>query len=202
MNILFATDTYLPNVDGIVISIENFRKSLLELGHNLYIVAPKYPNYKSNENVIPVRSVPFWGEKEYRFSFPFKLLRKARWSKLNLDIIHSHTIFNIGVFGYYLSKRLNIPLVHTYHTYYEKYVHYSWIPQFISKPIARIYSRYYLNKCDLIIAPSQKIVDVLKGYGVKKKIIQLLTGIGDIRKYSDEDVRFFKRKYQQPGYYL
>jgi len=197
MNILFATDTYLPNVDGIVISIESFRKCLLESGHNLYIVAPKYPNYKSNENVIPVRSVPFWGEKEYRFSFPFKLLRKARWSKLNLDIIHSHTIFNIGVFGYYLSKRLNIPLVHTYHTYYEKYVHYSWIPQFISKPIARIYSRYYLNKCDLIIAPSQKIVDVLKGYGVKKKVIPLPTGIGSIKNYSEEHIKFLKRKFQR-----
>jgi len=197
MNILFATDTYTPNVNGVVISIENYRKNLSELNHKVYIVAPKYPYYKFPQNVIPVRSIPFWGEKEYRFSFPFKILKKTRWSKLKLDIIHTHTIFNLGIFGYYLSKRLNIPLIHTYHTYYEKYVHYSYIPQFISKPAARLYSRYYLGKCGLIITPSQKMINVLKSYGVKNKIVSLPTGIGNIKKYSEEEIHDFKRKFQR-----
>ncbi|MFC1563069.1 glycosyltransferase family 4 protein [candidate division KSB1 bacterium] len=197
MNILFTTDTYLPNINGVVTSIENYRKNLQSLGHNLFVVAPKYPSYKFQEHVIPVGSVPFLGEKEYRSSIPFKILLKKKWSKLNIDVIHTHTIFNLGIFGYYIAKRLHIPLIHTYHTYYEEYVHYLRMPQAISKPAARIYSRDYLNKCDLIIAPSQKIIDVLKEYRVKKKIVLLPTGIEDVKKYSGEAVKSFKMKFQK-----
>ena len=127
MNILYCTDTYLPNVNGIVTSIESYRKTLLDLGHNIFVVAPEYNNYKFDDYVIPVKSIPFIGEREYRSSIPFKILLKKEWSRFNIDIVHTHTIFNLGIFGYYLARRLKIPLVHTYHTYYEKYVHYSLI---------------------------------------------------------------------------
>ena len=43
---------------------------------------------------------------------------------LNLDIIHTQTEFSLGIFARIISKRLHIPIVHTYHTMYEDYTHY------------------------------------------------------------------------------
>ena len=44
--------------------------------------------------------------------------------KWNLDIIHSHTEFSMGTFARIVAKQYHIPLVHTYHTMYEDYIHY------------------------------------------------------------------------------
>ena len=42
----------------------------------------------------------------------------------NLDIIHSHTEFGIGMLARKIAKKNKLPLVHTYHTLYEDYTHY------------------------------------------------------------------------------
>ena len=44
--------------------------------------------------------------------------------KWNLDVIHTHTEFGIGTFARVIGKQFDIPVVHTYHTMYEDYVHY------------------------------------------------------------------------------
>ena len=43
---------------------------------------------------------------------------------MNLDIIHVHTEFGVGIFARTIAKELNIPVVTTYHTMYEDYTHY------------------------------------------------------------------------------
>ena len=48
MNIAFFTDTYLPNKDGVVVSISLLKEELERLGHNVYIIAPS-PDSKEKE---------------------------------------------------------------------------------------------------------------------------------------------------------
>ena len=43
---------------------------------------------------------------------------------MQLDVIHVHTEFGVGMFGRIVAKYLNIPVVTTYHTMYEDYTHY------------------------------------------------------------------------------
>ena len=42
--------------------------------------------------------------------------------KWNLEVIHSHTEFGVGILARLFAKQFNIPLVHTYHTLYEDIV--------------------------------------------------------------------------------
>ena len=126
MNIGLFTDTYFPQINGVGTSVHTLYKELTDMGHNVYIFTAKDPNRLSdnNENIVPMSSIPCFFLKNFRTGilYPPNELLKIR--DLKLDIVHTQTEFSLGIFGKTLAKLSGIPLVHTYHTMYEDYVHY------------------------------------------------------------------------------
>jgi glycosyltransferase involved in cell wall biosynthesis len=94
-----------------------------------------------------------------------------------LDVVHTHTPFAIGYAGVQVARTLGIPIVHTYHTYYEEYVHYFRAGAPLARRITPAYSRWFCNLHDHILAPSHDIRRVLLEYGVKKPIEVFQTGV-------------------------
>ncbi len=183
MNIGFFSDVYRPGIDGIVTAIDMFLIESKKMGHNTYIVTPRYPNY-SDENtpqagqVIRVPSVPFIFYPPYRIGLPG--LSKKTYEKLkslNLEIIHTHSPFSVGLYGVHLARKWNLPLLYTYHTLYPKYVHYFFKGKIISPRGAANIVRNYSDKCDCVIAPSPQMKEELVSYGVKTRIEILPTGV-------------------------
>ena len=128
MRIGFFTDRYLPQIDGIVISVETFRRELENLGHEVYVIAPA-PGLRYKEPSKRIIRFPavkgLWGDYDYLTSFYFPPQALRRLEKLNLDLIHFHGPGQIGLLGAYFAIKNNIPLVTTYHTdLYEYVVHY------------------------------------------------------------------------------
>jgi 1,2-diacylglycerol 3-alpha-glucosyltransferase len=97
--------------------------------------------------------------------------------KLKLDVIHTQTEFSIGWLGKLVSKIFNIPMVHTYHTMYEDYVHYIANGKIVTSEIAKKFSKMFCNRAQVVIAPTEKTFNLLKKYGVKKEIQVVPTGI-------------------------
>ena len=127
MRIGIFTDTYPPFVNGVSTSVAMLEKALTKLGHQVYIVTVNTENmkykYENDDHIIRIPGVPI-GIYDYRLTgaYPLKSVKKiAKW---NLDVIHSQTEFGVGTFARIIAKQYNIPLVHTYHTMYEDYVHY------------------------------------------------------------------------------
>ena len=102
--------------------------------------------------------------------------------RTNLDIIHSHHFFLSGQIAWYYAKKLKLPLIFTYHTRYELYVHYVPLPEELSKPLAKTLSILYANSCDAVVAPSKSIKELILEYGVRKPIHIIPSGI-DIEKF-------------------
>jgi 1,2-diacylglycerol 3-alpha-glucosyltransferase len=110
------TDSYLPRMDGIAISVESFRVGLEELGHTVYVFCPKRPEafIEPTDRIYRFPSIPSISNyDQYRDTFPFTLKNIRAISKLKLDVIHTFTPAQIGMFGVFLSKRNHIPLVTT-----------------------------------------------------------------------------------------
>lgn len=107
---------------------------------------------------------------------------------LNLDVIHTHTEFSLGIFGRSMAKALDIPVVHTMHTIYEDYTHYIVKADMLDpmmKKAAKKLSRYFCNTADAVIAPTDKVKDMLEAYGVQTGVSIIPTGI-DLGKFSPE----------------
>ena len=188
MRIGIFSDTYIPQINGVSTSIEMLRKGLEKNGHKVYIVTvnPSGLKYKYDENVLRIPGVPI-GIFDYRLTSVYPALAIKTIKSWNLDVIHSQTEFGIGTFARIISKQLNIPLVHTYHTMYEDYIHYITKGYFkkTSKKLVEYLTLFYCDSTATeLIVPTKKTYDLFKEkYKVKRNVHIIPTGI-EIEKYS------------------
>ena len=179
MNIGLFTDMYYPRISGVVTSAQMLEKQLTQLGHKVFVFTttdPKAPTFESRVYRLP--SVPLFFLKDTHrmaFFYPPRVIIMAR--KLKLDVIHTYTEFSLGFFGKLLSTMFNIPIVHTYHTMYEDYVHYIANGRLITRKGAQRYSRVFCNRVDRVIAPTDTTKAYLERIGVKKPIHTIPTGL-------------------------
>ncbi len=180
MNIGIFSDTYFPQLNGVATSIRTLSNALRERGHNVYIFTPSDPRCEGQpeeKDIFRLPSVPVYFVRDYRagYIFPPHILKKI--SKLKLDIVHTQTEFPLGFLGKLVSTTEGIPMVHTYHTMYEDYVHYIGGGHIISQGMARDFSSAFCNAAMGVIAPTRKTEQLLTNYGVTKPISIIPTGI-------------------------
>lgn len=196
MNVGIFTETYYPQINGVVTSIRALEKELNNQGHKVYIFTTTHPDASPAPRVFRVPSMPFWSMPSHRVAFTFspKILKVIK--DLNLDIIHTQTEFPMGLLGKTAAKFFNIPTVHTYHTMYEDYVHYILKGYVVTPKMAKEFSKIFCNGAEAVIAPAQKVYDVLRDYGVTRDIEIIPTGI-DLKpfKKSDLDDNSLKNEY-------
>jgi glycosyltransferase involved in cell wall biosynthesis len=194
MKIGIFTDSYRPYTSGVVNSIELFTRDLTGLGHEVNIFAPSYRNNDEDNKVFRFVSVPAPTNREFSLAIPFSLRLRPAMKKLKPDIIHVHSPFLLGRLGARYARMLNVPLVFTFHTLYDLYVHYIPFGQDIARELTRRYCREFCNDCDLVITPTEIIAEHLRKHGVDVPIRTVPTGI-DLEKYAHRDARWVHKKY-------
>ncbi|MDS4026434.1 MAG: glycosyltransferase [Candidatus Contendobacter sp.] len=181
MKILMLSDVYFPRVNGVSTSIQTFRRELQELGHEIWLVAPRYDQPTVDERDIDrVRSSQVLFDPEDRMMHLRPLARRlATLQTWNFDLIHIQTPFVAHYAGVRLARRWGIPCVETYHTFFEEYLfHYLPIlPRSAWRAVARRFSRRQCNQLDGLVVPSRAMFDVLVRYGVRTKMRIIPTGI-------------------------
>ena len=203
MKIGIFTEVYDPFISGVATSVKMLKTALEEMNNEVYIVTPNLINNKFNydkKNKVLYLPGLDTGICNTKLTFiyskkAFKIIKS--W---HLDIIHSQTEFSLGIFAHVISKKLNIPTVHTYHTLYEEYVHYVLKGHFhkFMKKMAIKYTKYYCSKCNELIVPTLKIKNIfVNNYHLNKEINVIPTGI-DISKFNLnylKEVNKLKNKY-------
>ena len=195
MKIGIFSDTYFPQLNGVATSIRTLATALEARGHNVYIFTPSDPRCYEGYDTLHVHrlpSIPVRFVRDYRAGYVFSPFLAKKIIDLDLDIIHTQTEFCLGALGRFISTTQGIPLIHTYHTMYEDYVHYIGGGHIISKEMARDFSGIYCNSATAVIAPTRKTEQLLKSYGVTKPISVIPTGINTSNfrkdKFSPEEI--------------
>ena len=179
MKVLITTDWYQPVINGVVTSIVNLTEGLKALGYEVKILTLSN-NKKSyvDGDVIYIGSIG--AEKVYpnaRISINThnKLVKDLiMWKP---DIVHSQCEFSTFLFARYIAKKCHIPLVHTYHTVYEDFTHYFAPNVKLGKYMASKFSRWILNKTQVVIAPTNKTKQLITKYGVKSPVFVIPSGL-------------------------
>jgi len=204
MRLLMPTDVYFPRVNGVSSSIRGFARELVRRGHEVTVVAPEYAGDGHVEDFellrLPARTIFFDPEDRLIRS---SALRGAKRSLVgrHWDVIHVHTPFQAHALGVHLRRKLGVPVVESYHTYFEQYVaHY--MPRAPATPLrsaARSLSRRICAAVDHVIVPSREMSDVLDGYGISAPRTILPTGV-DLREFATGDGAGFRRAHGiEPG---
>ena len=190
MRIGLFSDAYLPDINGVVSSVATLKGALEKLGHTVFVISNHKGmtiEYDEKNHILHLPGIEWKKMYGYKISSPIQVMGENYIRKMNLDIIHVHTEIGIGLFARQMAKKYNIPLVYTYHTLYEDYVHYVNPREIESvdhttKRIVRFLSKVAGNGPMAVIAPSNKTKKALMSYGVTTPIYIVPTGI-DLSEY-------------------
>ncbi len=201
MRILMISDVYFPRVNGVSTSILTYRRELLAQGHEVVLIAPAYDDpWDDDADVVRIPSRQVFMDPEDRLmrrGFVRAMLDELR--KRNFDLVHIQTPFLAHYLGVQLAKRLGIPRVETYHTFFEEYLyHYiPFLPRQLLRYAARRFTCSQCNNVDAVVVPSTAMLEVLRGYGVCSHAEVIPTGLEPDR-FAPGDAAAFRRKHGIP----
>lgn len=179
-------------MDGVVTSMLSFRKELQRRGHRVYIFASRKGisrNGVSREkDIFLYPGVGFKPYPQYSVAvFPFYSLLKR--SSIDIDIVHAQTPFMMGINGMLMARLSRYPLVGSFHTMVNSKALEAYYPK--NKALRKFYSSYlwkytkfFYRKCDLTIAPSHAIEDLLARHGITNTAL-VPNGV-DLKRFNKE----------------
>jgi glycosyltransferase involved in cell wall biosynthesis len=132
MRILFATDTYPPQVNGVSVVTALSVQGLAARGWTCAVIAPRYPNdepdvFTAGEGGGPeaqlteVPSVPLPIYPDIRLSAPAARTVARAIDAFRPAVVHSATEFVIGRLAQRAARTRGIPTTSSYHTDFAKY---------------------------------------------------------------------------------
>lgn len=195
MRILMVSDVFFPRVNGVSTSILSFANEFERQGHSVTLIAPDYGSeYSTDINLLRVPSKKVFIDPEDR-------MLKMRWvmeridllAKCEFDLVHIQTPFLAHYLGLKLSRTLNLPVLETYHTFFEEYL-YNYIPimpKSILRLLARRFSTSQCNRVNHVVVPSAPIEQSLRRYGVKTPVTIVPTGL-ELEKFSSGNGQSFR----------
>jgi glycosyltransferase involved in cell wall biosynthesis len=202
MRILMISDVYFPRVNGVSTSIRTFRRELIALGHEVTLVVPAYASAEGDDDDIirvPSRKVPRDPEdRMMRRNFLDRLFPELL--RRRCEIAHIQTPFVAHYAGVELAQRLRIPVVESYHTFFEEYLHHyvPIVPRGLMKLLARRFTVSQCKAVDRLISPSSAMKTALCDYGVRTKIEILPTGL-DQAQFREGNGARFRLKHNIPS---
>lgn len=174
MRIAIFTDTFLPQINGVVTSVVNLAVGLARNGHKILIFTvsvKKTISLHKNIRVVYYNGITLPTYKEFKIVIPSGIRPLLKLRKFKPDIIHVETPFGMGAEALICAKILNIPLVGTHHTFYSEYLKHVKLDNRACKNLTNKLTAHFFNRCDMVTAASKALAGALKKYGVHKPIV-------------------------------
>ena len=196
MRILMISDVYFPRINGVSTSIQTFRRGLHAAGHETILIAPEYPGAASDNDAgilrVPSRQVPRDPEDRAMKLGAIRTLR-PQLERLEPDLVHIQTPFIAHYQGTALARALRVPVIESYHTYFEEYLHHyvPLMPRAVMRFVARRFTVSQCNVLDALVVPSSAMEQALLDYGVKCPMHIIPTGM-EMERFAGGDGQRFR----------
>lgn len=197
MRILMISDVYFPRINGVSTAIMTLRRELARQGHRVTLIAPDYGVREGEAGIHRIRARTVWGDPEDRMMSRRAILNLLPdLTREGCDLVHVHTPFVAHYAGLRLAKALNVPVVETYHTFFEEYLfHYVPLaPRPLMRYLARAFSRSQCAAVDGLVVPSRPMLDALRAYGITARAEIIPTGL-DMADFAGGDGGRFRAQH-------
>lgn len=188
MNIAIFSDAFYPQVNGVVTHLLNIIP-LLAKENKVHVFVPdfkeKCPEKIENCTIhyLPSLSVPIY--KDFKATSVFYPGLENKLKELNIDVIHVQAPSTVGWCGLFLGKKLKIPIIGTFHTYfmdpgYLKIIHLDTLGLDKSKTFNNLlwkFSNSFYGKCAVVVAPTKMVRDDLVAHLLTSKVEVVSVGV-------------------------
>jgi 1,2-diacylglycerol 3-alpha-glucosyltransferase len=187
MKIAFFTDTYHPEVNGVVTYLDMITQELAKHGHHITIYTQsraenliKHPNVK----IVKLPVLPIYPKFYLVMPLPKKLQKILQTE--HADIIHVHTPGILALLALRIARKQGIPAVMSFHGFWHVYDKVFWPVRKLKRirsigisssfglklgndPVQQaiwLLLRTIYNRFDVVIAPSPSAAKVIRKKGI------------------------------------
>jgi glycosyltransferase involved in cell wall biosynthesis len=174
LNIALVTETYLPEVNGVAITIGRMVHGLRQRGHRIHMIRPRQfkldvaAKEEGYEETL-VTGMPIPGYPELKSGLPAKGLLLRLWKNQRPDVVHIATEGPLGWSALSAAKKLGIPVSTDFHTNFHSYTQHYGVG-LLKKPIAA-YLRHFHNKAACTMVPTVSLQQQLEFEGYKNVLV-------------------------------
>jgi 1,2-diacylglycerol 3-alpha-glucosyltransferase len=174
MRVVLTTESYLPYLSGVTVSVDALARGLRANGHEVLVVAPRPARGARIEPVgspgptpqhawLPSYQPPAVAPPSYRMPLPIPWAGAPREvHAFAPDVIHAHSPFVTGLLARRLARSVNAPLVFTHHTRFADYAHYLGPLSVPGSRLTDAYLRGFWRSCAAIVAPSEDLASMIR----------------------------------------
>jgi len=174
LDIALVTETYLPEVNGVAVTVARMVEGLLKRGNRIHMIRPRQSrndvrgeqlNYR--ETLVAGMAIP--GYSALRIGLPAKGKLVRMWTEQRPDIVHIATEGPLGWSALAAARKLDIPVSTDFHTNFHCYAKHYRIGLF-TKPMAA-YLKNFHNKANCTIVPTDSLQRQLERGGYQNVIV-------------------------------
>ena len=168
MRIVFFTESMLPLVDGVSLTLSQLFRTLESAGVDFRVYSPFVPpaDISWSGRVRRVRAFTFPLYRDYRVSIPGGRRLTDDLEAFAPDIVHVVSPTPMAVWAQAWAHARGIPVVATFHTHFVSYFRYYGFRGLES--IGWSILRWFHRRCAVTFAPTSTIVDELTRHGIPK----------------------------------
>lgn len=174
LRIAVVTETYLPEINGVAMTMGELVKGLLQRGHHIQMVRPRQydgevPRDSRRYEEILLRGIPIPRYDGLKLGLPATdyLMQQWRWKRP--DIVHLVTEGPLAWSALRAALKLGLPVVSDFHTNFHSYTRHYGIG-WLKKPVTA-YLRYFHNSTRCTIVPTRDLLDELNELGFRNLAI-------------------------------
>lgn len=174
LNIALVTETYLPEVNGVAITLGRMVQGLLAHGHHIHLIRPRQHKQDSatqqdGYTETLVAGLPIPGYPELKTGLPAKGRLLKLWREQRPDIVHIATEGPLGWSALSAARKLGLPVSTDFHTNFQNYTSHYGIG-LLKRPISA-YLRHFHNKADCTLVPTASLQRELERDGYRKVLV-------------------------------
>ena len=187
-NVGLFNESFPPVMDGVAICVQNYAYWMQKKVGGVSVITPNVPgaDYSHYDyEVLDYFSVPVPFRQPYVTGIaevdPAFLVKIA---KKQFKIVHAHSPFAAGMAAANIAKRLNIPMVATFHSKYRDDFSQTLSSKVVVDQIIKRIISFY-ERADEVWVPQASVAEVIKEYGFKGNVEVVPNGSDLVADYPE-----------------
>lgn len=173
MKIAMFSDSYLPNIDGVVSTIIAYKGGIEKKGHSYCIFAPDADGQKAEKGVYRFKAIKFPPYPQYRAAiFPYIGADVAK--KTGVQLVHSKAMVNMGLAAVSFASRAHLPSMASLETMMPDCVHYltqNKRAQEAGRKITWGYLKWLYSHFEIVTAPSRHTQSQMAENNIESEVL-------------------------------
>lgn len=169
LHIVYVTETYPPEVNGVALTVERTVRHLREAGHRLTLVRPRQPGESPRDDADEWRTagapIPMYADLRVGWATAGQFMRRFARGR-RPDLVHVATEGALGRAAVAAARRMGVPLTGDFRTnfhWYSRYYRLGWLEGVVWR-----YLRNFHNRCDATFVPTAAIAQGLAAEGLQR----------------------------------